>query len=171
MSAAPRVFVTVGSTCFEPLMQTLDTAPVQRALLQQLGCRQLVVQYGRGHTCPRPRLAGATQLQLEVFRYRDSLAADMAAADLVISHAGAGSCIEALEAGVRLLVVVNDSLMHNHQSELAERLAADSHCDITNVAELERVLGRLTPAHQLRPLPRGRPELLAQHLDACFGSA
>ena len=41
----------------------------------------------------------------------------------MISHAGAGTCIEVLQAGKTLAVIVNDSLMDNHQVELAEKLA------------------------------------------------
>ena len=41
----------------------------------------------------------------------------------MISHAGAGTCIEVLQTGKTLAVIVNDSLMDNHQVELAEKLA------------------------------------------------
>lgn len=41
----------------------------------------------------------------------------------MISHAGAGTCIEVLQAEKTLAVIVNDSLMDNHQVELAEKLA------------------------------------------------
>ena len=51
----------------------------------------------------------------------------MRAADVVISHAGAGSILEALELGKRLVVCVNDALMDNHQAELATALEARGH--------------------------------------------
>lgn len=61
-------------------------------------------------------------LHVSWFRLKDDISAEMSAADLVVSHAGAGSCTEALRAGRRLVIVVNERLMNDHQSELADRL-------------------------------------------------
>lgn len=40
---------------------------------------------------------------------------------------GAGSILEALDAGKHVIVAINESLMGNHQTELAEQLAKDKH--------------------------------------------
>ncbi|XP_009958580.1 PREDICTED: UDP-N-acetylglucosamine transferase subunit ALG13 homolog, partial [Leptosomus discolor] len=66
-------------------------------------------------------------LAVEVFRFKDSLAQDLERADLVISHAGAGSCLETLEKGKPLIVVINEKLMDNHQLELAKQLHRGGH--------------------------------------------
>ena len=46
----------------------------------------------------------------------------MESADLVISHAGAGTCLEVLRLGKPLVVIVNRSLLGNHQVWIAKSL-------------------------------------------------
>ena len=41
----------------------------------------------------------------------------------VISHAGSGTVLDAMRAGVPLIVVPNEGLLHNHQEELAMELS------------------------------------------------
>lgn len=59
--------------------------------------------------------------------YLPNLAADIAKASLVISHAGAGSIFEALTYKVPLIVVPNPILMDNHQVELAKLMEDRNH--------------------------------------------
>ena len=42
---------------------------------------------------------------------------------MTISHCGAGTLIETLRGGATAIAVVNETLMDNHQSELADELA------------------------------------------------
>ncbi len=81
------------------------------------------VQVGNGDYKPCRLLpAGASSARLpsglavECFDYRPSLAALMARAALIISHAGSGSVFEALRLRVPLIAVPNAILMANHQA-------------------------------------------------------
>uniref|UniRef100_A0A8C4XKX1 UDP-N-acetylglucosamine transferase subunit ALG13 n=1 Tax=Falco tinnunculus TaxID=100819 RepID=A0A8C4XKX1_FALTI len=117
------VFVTVGTTSFDDLIATI-CSPAALQVLQSRGYEKLVLQVGRG-ALP-PSLSG-TALAVEAFRYKESLAEDLGRADLVVSHAGAGSCLEALGKEKPLVVVINEKLMNNHQLELAKQLHRDGH--------------------------------------------
>ncbi|XP_064584615.1 UDP-N-acetylglucosamine transferase subunit ALG13 homolog [Zonotrichia leucophrys gambelii] len=114
-------FVTVGTTSFDELIATARSPPALQAL-QSRGDQKLVLQAGRG-SLPQPSSSPA--VAVEAFRFKDSLAEELQSADLVVSHAGAGSCLETLEKGKPLIVVINDKLMNNHQLELAKQLHRD----------------------------------------------
>ena len=58
------------------------------------------------------------------FKFAPGLEEHLARARLVVSHAGAGSVFEALRLGKPLVVVVNDTLMDNHQ-QARERAAPE----------------------------------------------
>ncbi|XP_038172151.1 UDP-N-acetylglucosamine transferase subunit ALG13 homolog isoform X2 [Arvicola amphibius] len=119
-----RAFVTVGTTSFDDLVARV-AAPDSVEILKSLGYNQLVLQIGRGTVVPEP--FSTESFTLDVYRYKDSLKEDLQQADLVISHAGAGSCLESLEKGKPLVVVVNEKLMNNHQFELAKQLHKEGH--------------------------------------------
>ncbi|XP_058010621.1 putative bifunctional UDP-N-acetylglucosamine transferase and deubiquitinase ALG13 [Ahaetulla prasina] len=160
------VFVTVGTTSFDDLIAAVTT-PEATQVLQDLGCRKLVIQVGRGKECP-DSFSTAT-FTLEVFRFKSSLSEDIKKADLVISHAGAGSCLEVLEAGKPLLVAINDKLMDNHQLELARQLHKDGHlfyCTSRTLVEMLKSMDLST----LKPFLPGQPEKFAAFLDSVVGS-
>ncbi|XP_029411885.1 putative bifunctional UDP-N-acetylglucosamine transferase and deubiquitinase ALG13 isoform X4 [Nannospalax galili] len=112
-------FVTVGTTSFDDLILCVS-ARENLQIFRSLGYNRLVLQIGRGKVVPEP--FSTESFTLDVYRYKESLKEDLQQADLVISHAGAGSCLETLEKGKPLVVVVNEKLMNNHQLELAKQL-------------------------------------------------
>ncbi|XP_045393626.1 LOW QUALITY PROTEIN: putative bifunctional UDP-N-acetylglucosamine transferase and deubiquitinase ALG13 [Lemur catta] len=118
------VFVTVGTTSFDDLVACVS-ARDNLQVIKSLGYNRLILQIGRGMVVPEP--FSTESFTLDVYRYKDSLKEDLQKADLVISHAGAGSCLETLEKGKPIVVVINEKLMNNHQLELAKQLHKDGH--------------------------------------------
>ncbi|XP_067852845.1 putative bifunctional UDP-N-acetylglucosamine transferase and deubiquitinase ALG13 [Heptranchias perlo] len=159
------VFVTVGTTSFDELIEDVSSERVTR-ILQELGCRKLILQIGRGSVEPKP-LVGPN-FTLEVFRFKDSIADNIQNATLVISHAGAGSCLETLEAGKPLIVVINEKLMNNHQLELAKQLHHDGHLLYCTCSTLSETLQKLDFT-SLKPFPPGHPEKFAAFVDKVLG--
>ncbi|XP_062186316.1 uncharacterized protein LOC133889851 [Phragmites australis] len=119
------VFVTVGTTCFDALVKAVDSEEVKEALLQK-GYTHLLIQMGKGTYIPS-KVSGNSTLQVDYLTFSPSIADYIREASLVISHAGSGSIFETLRLSKPLIVVVNEDLMDNHQSELAEELADRKH--------------------------------------------
>lgn len=163
--AMKTVFVTVGTTSFDELIAAISS-PAAEQVLRSRGCRQLVLQIGRGALQPAPQHGPA--FVRDVFRFKESLAEDLRRADLVISHAGAGSCLETLEEGKPLLVVINEKLMDNHQLELARQLHKDGHVLYCNCSTLVETLQSMDLS-TLKPFPPGQPEKFALFLDKVVG--
>lgn len=102
---------------------------------------------------------------MDSYDFKPSLLEDILGAALVISHAGAGTCLETLEAKKPLIVVVNETLMNNHQTELAGKLASDGHCAYCNSPkELSQVVADFEP-EGLRMFPPGDKKSFAAHMD------
>ena len=175
LEESKTIFVTVGTTLFDPLIENV-TSPTFLNKITQYGFDCIVIQYGKGQTpklakdCDEESSVGGAYsgeyttttaqkslVQWEVYRFKPSLENDMSNADLIISHAGAGSVMEGLEHCrtrnskiqpsttnndddddnknnnvsllsiiperlKKLVVVINDKLMNNHQCELAYAL-------------------------------------------------
>jgi beta-1,4-N-acetylglucosaminyltransferase len=167
------VFVTVGTTNFDLLTQTVDTPTFADALIDA-GYTHLIIQAGAGKYQPhklfrnhhnketyyyhssserRGTILGngdssntssrELQLPVEWFEYTPSLASYLENAALVISHAGAGSLFETLRMRRPLIAVPNPALMDDHQKELAEKLEDMGHLVSATVEELIEVVGRM----------------------------
>eukprot|EP00937_MAST-01D_sp_MAST-1D-sp2_P003212 g3212.t1 len=168
-----QVFVTVGTTSFDALVRTVDGSAC-RGALRRKGFGSMTVQIGRGEAVPRAEgdtdlgIKGAEGLRVEHFRHEPTLVPHVARADLVISHGGAGTIMEVLRARKPLIVVTNEALMGNHQTELAGALEERGHLVATTPERLLDALERFDAA-KLVPYGEADGSLFRDMLDAEMG--
>jgi beta-1,4-N-acetylglucosaminyltransferase len=117
------IFVTVGTTRFDALVQGV-ARPEALHWMKKNGYTHLVIQHGKGD---EPVIPQDCPISVRSYRFQSSLEKDMQDADLILSHAGAGTVMEALRMQKRLVVVINTLLMDNHQLELANAMAKRGH--------------------------------------------
>ncbi|KAJ4719508.1 UDP-N-acetylglucosamine transferase subunit ALG13-like [Melia azedarach] len=161
------VFVTVGTTCFDALVKAVDTLEVKQELSRR-GYTHLLIQMGRGTYEPTKSLGEDGLLAVDYFTFSSSIADHLRSASLVISHAGSGSIFETLRLGKPLIVVVNEDLMDNHQSELAEELAERKHLYCGRPQTLHQVIARMDLESLLRYHP-GDATPVAKIINKCLG--
>jgi beta-1,4-N-acetylglucosaminyltransferase len=128
------IFFTVGTTKFEGLIEAALSPDVLRVLgkLQETQAKgaqtELILQLGQGARVPSEREvreAGERHgVKISHFRFTNEIDAVLRKTDVIVSHAGAGSVLRGLRHRKKLIVVVNDQLMDNHQKELASGFAA-----------------------------------------------
>lgn len=132
------IFVTVGTTLFERLVAGVTSAQAL-AWMEEHGFTHLIVQYGKGR---KPQVLGSPstngKLNIELYDFKPTLTEDMAKADLIISHAGAGTVMECLRIRKRAVIVINDLLMHNHQTELAHAMGSRDYVYVLDSPDLLR---------------------------------
>lgn len=160
-----NIFVTVGTTQFNELIDCMNTKEIVK-ILHEIGCKKLTIQIGKGH---QPEIVPEFHgIKTEIYRLKPSIAKDIETANLVISHAGAGSCIECLNAGKPLIVVINERLMDNHQFELAQQLADDGYLLFCIPKNLAKTLQNQN-INNLRPYEKGSVKEFIKELDRLMG--
>ncbi|GAA6051117.1 hypothetical protein JCM3770_004723 [Rhodotorula araucariae] len=133
--------LTVGSTRFDHLVAAA-LSPSSLAALSSLGVTQLLAQVGNS-TLPLDWMEGSTVraggLRVEVVRFLRDLEERVGEADVVVSHAGAGSILSFLRPlpppasshppsdldtcpHRQLVLVPNSTLMDSHQADLADEM-------------------------------------------------
>ncbi|MGS0534544.1 PssE/Cps14G family polysaccharide biosynthesis glycosyltransferase [Pseudoalteromonas sp. SaAl2] len=98
-----KVFVTTGTTEFGPLIDAVV------ALSEEY---EIIVQ--------SPISKTSTSKNCKFFTFVDDISTYYQWADLIITHAGAGSVYKLLELGKRIVVVPNLTRKDQHQSQLAD---------------------------------------------------
>ena len=140
------VLVTCGATIsFPGLIETIVDSKVLKTL-KELGYERILLQYGRGYGPEFVKLvenrfkdasmgsksdisliqdAQVVKIQgLQIYGFEFSRQIETLIqeyADLVVSHAGTGSILDSLRLEKPLIVVVNDTLMDNHQQLIANK--------------------------------------------------
>ena len=168
------LFVTVGSTKFELLINTVLKDETLKQL-RKYGFQKLIMQVGNGkhedehllNLSQAPVKFYKSNIEVHAYCYKSTLRDDLFSADMVISHAGSGSIIESLEAKKRLIVVVNESLMDNHQFELAEKMYDLGYLLYTTCDALANKIDLINnPEFSLTSYVPGNPKLFGKFLDS-----
>jgi len=134
------LFVTVGTTDFDDLVQTMDH------LASELD-EKVVAQIGKGNYIPA---------HMEYFRFAPALDPYFEMARIVISHGGLGTILEVLKKGRKLIGINNTDRYDLHQEELLEVFEEQGHLvwcrEMSSLAEaLHRADGQnFIPYHKPR---------------------
>lgn len=164
------VFVTVGTTRFEKLVSAA-TSPMALDWMAKRGYTSLTVQYGTGK---EPEIdQSSAPFPITTYSFKPSLDEDMKKADLILSHAGAGTVMEALRMRKKLVVVINTLLMDNHQTELAEAMAGRGHIFMVENPELLEKKDTWVSFQDFQPVPHqgGDEKDFPRLLDSFLGFA
>lgn len=99
-----KVLVTVGSSSFDSLIRAVDQAATKLAAFS------FTFQTGTGEYKPKNG---------SYFARSNEFSSVLVDADVVITHAGAGTVFELLELNKKIIVVPNFDRIDKHQSDLA----------------------------------------------------
>lgn len=164
-----NIFVTVGTTQFDALIQMILSEKIIQ-LFHKFKCKKIIMQIGQGKIDDQAVQRLSKEFEVEVYALKPTILPDVKSSDLVISHAGAGSCIEVLNAGKPLVVVVNEKLMDNHQLELAQKLSNDGYLFYCFPQTLATTLDEMN-VDELKPYPKGNAKGFVKYLDEWMGFA
>ena len=107
------IFVTVGTAHFDPLIQKMDELAMNGELSEEV-----VGQIGRGQYIPK---------HFRYFRFLSSLNVIYNKVSVIVSTGGAGTIMECVTRGFKLVVVENTTLMEGHQVQLIREMANRGH--------------------------------------------
>ena len=116
-----KIFVTVGTTEFHQLTDALATT-------EYLAGHELTIQCGSVR--PKEKREGVV-----VFDYTNCISNLIENADLIISHAAAGTRLDVLGHSKPHIMVCNDSLAGNHQMEMVRANKRNQSCRVFECVE------------------------------------
>jgi len=145
LTERPFIFVTVGSTDFDALVQAVDN------LVPSLQTRG-IMQIGHGQYIP---------VNMPHFRFAPSLDPYYEQASLVIAHGGLGTTMEVLGRGLPLVSICNPDRYDNHQQDLLSSMTKEGY--LVWCRRLDELKQAIDTA-QTTPLRRYQPPKCEIHL-------
>ncbi|GAA0892344.1 hypothetical protein GCM10009122_20230 [Fulvivirga kasyanovii] len=109
-----KIFVTVGTTNYDNLIQFCDNKLNKKKY-------SFIFQIGNGKYIPKNH---------QYFTYTSNIDDYYSKADIIITHAGAGTVYKLLEESKDVIVVPNLNLIDDHQKELASFVDQNSYAPV-----------------------------------------
>ena len=116
-----QILITVGTTKFENLIKNIDKDEFYETIIKH-NFKKLIIQKGTGEYIPKQYEKYTNKIDIQICTILNNFENIIKQSDLIISHAGAGILLESLKNKRNVIVCVNDTLMDNHQIELASSL-------------------------------------------------
>jgi beta-1,4-N-acetylglucosaminyltransferase len=121
-----QLLVTVGTTKFENLIKNIDKDEFYETIIKH-NFKKLIIQKGTGEYIPKQYEKYTNKIDIQICTILNNFENIIKQSDLIISHAGAGILLESLKNKRNVIVCVNDTLMDNHQIELAYSLDKENY--------------------------------------------
>ncbi|KAI9256154.1 glycosyltransferase family 1 protein [Helicostylum pulchrum] len=163
------LFITVGSTGFDDLVSKV-TCQSFISSLTLLGINKVRVQYGTSEPIFIKNIQAYNGPRIDItgYKYKNSITEDIEQADIVISHAGSGTVLQVLRLDKKLIVVVNMSLMDNHQYQLAQAMESRNYVACSDINDLLDTIEKVKKT-DLVPFPSAKPAIFATLVDDQMG--
>ena len=165
-----QILITVGTTKFENLIKAIDTEKFYEMIIKYKFTK-IIIQKGTGEYIPKIYEKYKDKINIQVSTLLNDFENIIKNSEIIVSHGGAGIILECLKNKRKVIVCVNDTLMDNHQIELASSLDKEGYvhyCRKVNdiVDDIESLLNN---KKQIKPYPEinyeAIPNLIYSMLD------
>lgn len=134
-----KIFVTVGTTKFNSLIEFLDRN------IEKNGKYEIEMQISDGDYKPS---------NWDYFDFTANIQSKYDNCDVVITHAGAGSIYKLLEMGKKIIIVPNLDRIDSHQTDIATYMDANNHAiSVSILGEIPAALEKIQQI-QLKPFEK-----------------
>ncbi|KAI7892947.1 glycosyltransferase family 1 protein [Mucor mucedo] len=163
------LFITVGSTGFDNLISQVTSQEFLTSLVR-FGITKVRVQYGSSNDIyvKNIQVYDGPRIDITGYKYKASVTEDMEEADIIISHAGSGTILQALRLNKKLIVVVNKALMDNHQNQIAQAMESRNYAVCSDIDDLLSTIQRVQKT-SFELFPVAKPEIFAAIVDEQMG--
>lgn len=164
------MLVTVGSTKFDALISSIEN-PKFIQKLKKAGYTGLHVQKGKTDLESDLEKYSCESFEIKVFDYTHKWKDEIYNCNLIIGHAGAGTILDSLEHEKPIIVVVNDALMSNHQTEIAQEMKERGFILSSSTTDIvENFENLIKDIKNLKKFPKHESELFKLKLEELIES-